>query len=187
MRENRAIEFGDGEKVFFEVFFKENFSKFYAFARRFLSDECDCEDVVQEAFVAVWECRERTFRSLLMLNAFIYRIIRNKCLNYAKHYRVREQFSREYLKEVEEEEYMLSSVFQEEMNALLYDAIHRLTPQCRNVILLHLQGKKNEEIAGEMGISEVTVKSHKLVAYKELRRMLKDSVALLLLILSKNF
>lgn len=40
------------------------------------------------------------------------------------------------------------------------------------VIKLHLEGKKNKEIAEEMGISETTVKFHKSVAYRELNKSL---------------
>lgn len=183
---DKIIKFKDGREVFFENFFKENFSKFYAFTKRFIRDEYTCEDIVQETFVAVWEFQGEVFDSLVMLNAFIYRSIRNKCLNYLKHHRIRERYSYHYLQEVEEEEYMLSSVLHEEVNALLYEAIRRLSPQCNVVVRLHLEGKKNEEIAREMGISVITVKSHKLVAYRELRRMLKDSFALLLFFIKNN-
>lgn len=186
VKRDKVIKFTNGEEVFFEAFFKENFSKFYAFTRRFLGDEYACEDIVQETFVGVWESQCGNFDSLVMLNAFVYRTIRNKCLNHLKHHRIREQYSQNYLKEVENEEYMLNSVLQEEMNALLYEAIRRLTPQCNTVIKLHLLGKKNEEIAEDMGISVITVKSHKMVAYKELRRLLKDDVSLILFLITNK-
>ena len=40
------------------------------------------------------------------------------------------------------------------------------------VMKLHLEGKKNQEIADEMGITLATVKFHKMVAYKQLNGLL---------------
>ena len=127
MNKDKQIRFGTGEILSFEKFFKENFSKFYAFTVRFVEDSYICEDLVQE-------------------------------------------------------EYMFSSVLDEEAHYVLYEAIRCLTPQCQTVIKLHLGGKKNKEIAEEMGISVITVKSHKMMAYKELRKILAHSVSLILLV-----
>lgn len=169
-------------KYFFEAFFKEYFSKFYAFATRFVEDHYACEDIVQETFIAVWEEQDNSYASLLMFQAYIYRTIRNKILNYLKHVRIRERYSRDYLKEVESEKYMLHSVLEEETYFVLHAAIRRLSPQCQRVIRLHLEGLSNKEIAAEMQISVVTVKSHKMFAYRELRDMLKDVTSLVLFI-----
>ena len=72
---------------------------------------------------------------------------------------------------------------EEETHFVLYEAIRQLTPQCQQVIKLHLEGKSNKEIAEEMQISIVTVKSHKMVAYNKLREMLKDVATLILFLL----
>lgn len=181
VKRSKGIRFKDGQEVSFEDFFKDNFAKFYVFTKRFLTDDLACEDIVQETFIAVWEGQGLRYESLTMLNAFIYRTIRNKCLNYVKHHRVREHYWQVYVKELEKEEYVGSAVLQEEVYTLLYKAIKRLTPQCSAAIRLHLQGKTNEEIAATMRISVVTVKSHKLLAYKELRRILKNYSSLFFL------
>ena len=159
MNKDKQIRFGTGEILSFEKFFKENFSKFYAFTVR---------------FVSVWESGSNQYDSPIMLHAFIYKTIRNKALNYLKHHKIREQYSQKYLKELESEEYMFSSVLDEEAHYVLYEAIRCLTPQCG--------GKKNKEIAEEMGISVITVKSHKMMAYKELRKILAHSVSFILLV-----
>lgn len=182
MNKDKQIKFGTGEILSFEKFFKENFSKFYAFTARFIEDSYACEDIVQETFISIWESDGNQYDSLLMLHAFIYRTIRNRALNYLKHHKIKKQYSQNYLKELESEEYMFSSVLNEEAHYVLFEAIRRLTPQCQTVIKLHLDGKKNKEIAEEMGISIITVKSHKLLAYKELRAMLEHSVSFILLI-----
>ena len=147
MNKDKQIRFGTGEILSFEKFFKENFSKFYAFTVRFVEDSYICEDLVQETFISVWESGSNQYDSPIMLHAFIYKTIRNKALNYLKHHKIREQYSQKYLKELESEEYMFSSVLDEEAHYVLYEAIRCLTPQCQTVIKLHLGGKKNKEIA----------------------------------------
>lgn len=186
MNKDKQIKFGTGEILSFEKFFKENFSKFYAFTTRFVEDGYICEDLVQETFISVWESDNNQYDSPLMLHAFIYKTIRNKALNYLKHHKIKEQYSQKYLKELESEEYMFSSVLSEETHYVLYEAIRCLTPQCQTVIKLHLEGKRNKEIAEEMGISIITVKSHKMVAYKELRKILEHSVSFILLVCTKS-
>lgn len=171
-KKDRNIYCTNGEVVSFEVFFKEHFSKFYAFTSRFIEDSSACEDIVQEAFISVWESKEHAYDSSLMLHAYIYKIIRNKCLNYLKHFRIQRLYSQKYLREIGTEGYMHSSVLKEESYHYLYRAIQGLTPQCQEVIKLHLEGKSNQEIAQQMGITIVTVKSHKMLAYKELRKTL---------------
>lgn len=183
---NESIYFKNGEILLFEKFFRENFSKFYAFADRFTDDLYVSEDIVQEAFISVWESKKNDYDSVLMLQAFMYKTIRNKCLNYFKHAKIRERYSNEYVNERESEEYLLHSVLNEEAQYILHTAVNKLTPQCQTVIKLHLEGKKNKEIAEIMKISEVTVKSHKTLSYRELRRILQGALTFLLIFFTKN-
>lgn len=182
---SKQIKCDNGEVLFFEDFFKEYFSKFYAFAMRFIEDSHACEDIVQDTFISIWEGKGE-YDSILMLHAYVYKTIRNKALNYLKHSRIREQYSQAYLKEVESEKFVMESVLEEETHFVLYEAIRQLTPQCQNVIQLHLEGKSNKEIAEEMQISVVTVKSHKMVAYNKLREILKDAFVIAMFFLKKN-
>ena len=50
---------------------------------------------------------------------------------------------------------------EEEVYRLLFRAIDKLPTRCREVFLLHMDGKKNEEIATLLGISIETVKTQK--------------------------
>lgn len=182
-KEDGKIEFENGESISFEAFFKEYFSKFHAFANRFVKDSHACEDIVQETFISVWEAKDNRYESELKLQAFIYQTIRNKALNYVKHNQIRVHYSQQYLKELGSEAYMTTSVLEEETHYVLYEAIKRLTPQCQQVIRLHLQEMSNQEIAEEMHISVATVKTHKMAAYKELRDLLKHTMRIVLLFL----
>lgn len=71
---------------------------------------------------------------------------------------------------------------EEEARYLLYRAINMLSPQCREVVRQVLKDKKNQEIADELGISIVTVKSHKMLAYRKLKEILSKLLLVLLFI-----
>ena len=165
MTEERGeyIRFLNGEVLVFKHFFKEHFPKFFAFTSRFIDDSYVREDIVQETFIIVWSRHLKVFDSEMALQAFIYRTLRNKCLDYIRHEKIKERYSSDYL---------MQAIIDEESRFLIHKAIKSLTPQVQAVIKLHLEGKKNKEIAEEMGISETTVKFHKSVAYRELNKSL---------------
>ena len=158
MTEERGeyIRFLNGEVLVFKHFFKEHFPKFFAFTSRFIDDSYVREDIVQDIFFNIWEKRT----------------LRNKCLDYIRHEKIKERYSSEYSKERETSDYLMQAIIDEESRFLIHKAIKSLTPQVQAVIKLHLEGKKNKEIAEEMGISETTVKFHKSVAYRELNKSL---------------
>jgi len=179
------INFKNGKRLLFESFFKDNFSKLSHFAIKYLKDVYLAEDIVQESFVKIWESDNTIFDSEVQLLAFIYTIVRNKCLNSIEHTKTKDKYSEEVLKQFKSEAYLEASVLSEETDYIIYKAIKSLTPQCSQVIKLHLKGIKNKEIAKIMKISISTVKSHKMQAYKLLRKEIRR-ISLLLFILSKN-
>ncbi len=171
-RHDHNIILQDGTKLSFEQFFKENFPKFYAFTGRFIIEAFTREDIVQEAFIDTWGQRHERFKDELSLHAYMYTSIKNKCIDHIRHNKVKEQFSDYYLQETSSHEFLMDAIIDEESRFLIHQAINRLSPQCREVILHHLAGLKNKEIAEKMNISEATVKFHKASAYKQLHKSL---------------
>lgn len=181
-RQRQYILFADGGKVVFDDYFKDNFPKFVAFAGRFQADLWLCEDMVEDVFVQIYESKDGFFASELALTAWIYKVIQRKILDNIKHLRVEEKYSRRYLDARDEDTYFIKSVMEEEARYLLYQAINTLSPQCREVVRQVLKDKKNQEIADELGISIVTVKSHKMLAYRKLKEILSKLLVVLLFI-----
>lgn len=180
------ISFEDGESISFRKLFKDNFAKLCVFASKFITDKTVCEDIVQDTFLKIWESENETYASVLSLTAFMYKTVRNKSLNHIKHLKIRDKYSSDTIKELESEQYFLKNVINEETNYLLYKAIQTLTPQCREVINMHLKGLKNKEIAEDLGLTVATVKTHKMAAYKQLRNDLRSVMILITLIKSSK-
>lgn len=147
------------EKAFHDLFTRFR-SYLVLFAMRRVEQLEIAEDVVQEVFIAVWESK-KVYNSYQGFKAYLYDLVQNRCLNYLKHKAVEEKYA-SYVKITGEEETEGDyNLMQEEIYRELYIAIRELPEKCRGVFELHLEGKKNDEIAEILGISVLTVKSHK--------------------------
>ena len=156
--------------------FESVFHKYYAslcyFANKFVRDDEAARDIVQEVFMAVWES-DKKYNSYHGFRAFLYDSVKNRCLNYLKHQEVERRHAEILLQEQDEEDedYRL---MREEMYRALHRAVDELPERCRQVFELHLQGKKNEEIAQMLELSVETVKTQKKKAMHFLREWLGE-------------
>ena len=73
--------------------YHELFRRFYRslviFALKYIDEQGEAEDIVQELFVSVWE-KEEKFMSYASFRVFLYNAVRNTCLNRIKHKKVEE-------------------------------------------------------------------------------------------------
>ena len=142
----------------------------YAFAFRIVGDTLAAEDIVQDLFATMWEKKMR-FLSLPSFRTYLYNSIRNASLNYLKHQNVEslylERLASTYREITEEED-----TNEEEVYRLLFRAIDKLPTRCREIFLLHMDGKKNEEIATALGISIETVKTQKKRAIQSIKEQM---------------
>lgn len=139
--------------------YDEYYKVLVLYAINFLSSQQAAEDIVQELFATMWE-KKMKFLSLPSFRTYLYNSVRNASLNYLKHQNVEslylEHLANTYREILEEED-----TNEEEVYRLLFRAIDKLPTRCREVFLLHIDGKKNEEIATLLGISIETVKTQK--------------------------
>lgn len=159
-------------KVFHELY-RRFYRQLVHFALKYLGDSDLAEDCVQELFVSVWE-RKETFLSYERLRNFLYLSLRNACLDLLKHQTVEKKYASYYKAN---ETVTLSDneeIIGEETIRLLFRIIDGLPPRCKEIFLLYMDGKKNEEIAVTLGIALDTVKNQKKKAMQVLRQRLGD-------------
>lgn len=99
-------------------------------------------------------------------------------LDYLKHQVVEDRYAAAVMKE--EHEWDELDMAEEEMYRELHLVVQELPERSRAVFELHLEGKKNEEIAQLLALSVLTVKSYKKNAMQYLRKRLGDAHFLLL-------
>ena len=167
------------EKAFHESFLRF-FNYLVVYAMRRVQRRDVAEDIVQEVFIAIWES-DKKYNSYHGFRAFLYDSVKNRCLNYLKHQEVERRHAEILLQEQDEEDedYRL---MREEMYRALHRAVDELPERCRQVFKLHLEGKKNEEIAQVLELSVETVKTQKKKAMYFLRERLGKSYCLLIVL-----
>ena len=162
----------------FEIFHRQYVKLFYHFASRYIDDMEVVRDIVQEAFIVVWQ-RLDEFKEEEHIKAFIYKTIRNRSINYLRDKQV-EQRNREKLWKLQDQQDFRNTAIEEEVYDYLCRKIEMLPTMQQKVLWLHVDGLSNEEIARELNITVNTVLTHKQRARAILREYLDKSANILL-------
>lgn len=169
-----------GDLKSFREMYENMFHSLCLYGYKMIPNEDVVGDIVQEAFISVWNKREE-FNSLVGTKSYLYAIVRNNILNHIRDLRtVSIENHPESDKEAELE--FNSQILKEESYKLVRDAVNKLPDQTRKIITLTLNGCSNQEIADELGISINSVKTLKKGGYAKLREKLQKHVFALLFI-----
>ena len=163
-----------------------DFSKLYLtfyprlvrFASVFVVYEEDAENLIQDLFVGLWE-RQDTLGAVENINAYIYRLAKNKCLDHLKHKQVTERFAAGIQSQFEQETALkmqsleafdVELASEEKVEQVVTRAIDALPAKCREIFLLsRYEGLKYREISDKLNISVNTVETQMCIALKKLR------------------
>lgn len=159
------------------------------FAGTYVGDEMVAEDLVVESFMCYWENRKTLVDHSNVL-AFIVTVVKNKCLDYLRKMRTREEYI-EYMQKNEIrklnlriatlEAYNPEKIFTDELQDLADKAQASLPQQTRDIFIRsRYDNQSHKEIAEELGVSTKTVEFHITKALKVLRVALKDYLPLFL-------
>ncbi len=171
MNKNIIRHITRGDRKAFRAVFDEYFNALSAFGYKYVPDQFVVEDLVQEAFISFWEKRE-DFNHINAVKSFLYTSVRNKCLNHLKHQTVVQKHEKALVYELESDHAFSSHVIEEETFNQLFTEIRNLPPSAQEIMLLALNGLKNQEIADELKVSVNTVKTQKKIAYSKLKENL---------------
>ena len=168
------------------------FPKLLRFTQTYLIREEEAEHIVQDLFVSLWEHKE-ILSSLCNLNAYLFKLVRNRCIDYLRK-EIRREESRAELSEVENKELQLKlyslEMFDDDrlsdadIEELLHKAINRLPERCREIFIMsRLQNLRYKEIARKLDISPNTVENQVVIAIRKLKEELKEYFPLFLFII----
>ena len=180
MNKNIIKHIKRGDRKAFREVFDSYFQALSAFGYKYVSDPPVVEDMVQESFISFWEKRQ-DFDHINAVKSFLYTSVRNKCLNHVKHQTVRKKHEPALVYELESDQNFTQHVIEEETFNLLLAEIKLLPESAMEIMILALNGLKNQEIADELNISINTVKTQKKIAYAKLKQKLEPSFATLLI------
>lgn len=179
--ENALIkQFISGDKKAFKIVFDKYYNALCAFTYKYIPDQSEIEDIVQDVFISFWE-HKKAFDHEDSLKAYLFTSTRNKCLNTLKHNLVKQKHEASLIYELESEHFFIRQVIEEDTFNLLYQEINELPLSAQKIMLLALKGRKNKEIAEKLRISENTVKTQKKIAYAKIKANLGPAIKGILL------
>ena len=181
-----------GNPEAYKEIFRLLYPRLKGYCKLFVSEENRVEDIIQESFIALWEKRNSIDENK-PLESYLFVMVKNRCLNYLKSRKLEsENISVENLpvnelqflyqldlaeKEEKSLEEMLIQSFQEAVNQLP-EKMKAVFVQCK------LEGKKQKEVADELGISLKMVEKHIAKAKLHIREKLGKQYPALLLIIT---
>lgn len=154
--------------------FKELFDGYFAplcvFAKQYVGNFND-EDVVSSVFSNMY-LKKLKFDSLDDFVFYIYKSVKNKCLDTIKADSRMMNRNKTYFEELEHEN-LFNQIVENEMMAETYREIQLLPTYSRKIIeLSYFEGLSNQEIANELQLSLQTIKNYKRNAVTSLKTVL---------------
>jgi len=167
-----------------ESLFRSHYKRLCNYAFNLLQDVDESEEAVQQVFIQLWEKRE-TMEINISIQAYLFKAVRNNCLNRIKHQKVKQVYADEVVAQANEASNTTHITLQNELQQQIHQAIDSLPEQCRLIFKLsRFEEMKYSEIAKELNISIKTVENQMGKALKIMREKLKDYLAILVILLS---
>ncbi|MCH8487307.1 MAG: RNA polymerase sigma-70 factor [Candidatus Cyclonatronum sp.] len=165
----------------FDRLFRAFFKPLVMFSCRYVSDQSTASDIVQDAFVKLWQNRTK-LSGVASARAYIYTTARNLSLNHIRDNARMEtgnEMSEMQPSEINETSVSWNDAFSEEHSEsiyermqLLYHWVSQLSDRQREAFeLSRFEGLDHHEIAAVMKVSPRTVNNHIVDALRNLQRM----------------
>ena len=181
----------EDKKTSFELLYKELQPRLYAYSRKFIDDPETARDLVQDAFIKLWQDVDiSTIHT--SVSAYLQKTVHNLCLLQIRSQHIHQRFE-DYasfkLKEAElnflSPDYgVYTSIFLTDMEDIVNKCLEKLPPQTRRIFeMSRIQGMSYAEIAKELNISVRTVENHIYRSLVVMKTELKDYLIVLLIAL----
>jgi RNA polymerase sigma-70 factor, ECF subfamily len=163
------------------MLFRSHFSGLCYFAQKYVKNFETAKEIVQDAFLSLWEKRE-TIDLDRPVKSYLTMIIHNKCTNYLRDNRKFDQYilNIENLLEIPEFE-GTDSMVADELKLKIDSAIAELPEKCREIFVMNrYENLKYQEIADKLLISVKTVETQMSKALQHMRIRLAEYVTVFL-------
>ena len=179
----KAGDRGEYEKIFYEFY-----DVLFSLAKQYLLNEADAEEIVQDAYMKLWEVR-LTMNEQSNIKNFLYTLVKNNCLNQIRNkqnaarlisnYQYFElKYNYEALEKVGE-----NFLDFQELKDKIDQAILELPDDLRIVFEMNrFRDMRYKDIASELDLSEKAVEARMTKALKILRSELKDYLPIIYLV-----
>lgn len=168
----------NGDESAFDALFRSLYAPLCRYATGLTGGDADvAEDLVQQAFVKLWE-RRATLEVQFSLRAYLYKMVHHRALNRMRAHRTRERYQSEMMRNP----FNIYHLPDPDLSEQLHKALDTLPPQCRQIFeLSRFEELKYREIADHLELSIKTVETQMGKALRLMRQHLADFLALILL------
>lgn len=162
----------------FDIIYKKYSRRLYGFVFRYIKQEADTEEIVQDVFIKIWKCRNK-MDVYSSFESFLFTIAHNATVNLLKK-RATEQKYVEHVKSLQiiNESYELTDeIHYKELMQKFQGLVNELSPRQKEIFQLSREdGLSNKEIADKLGISIQTVKNHLVTTLSFLKSKLDNNL-----------
>lgn len=179
-----------GDQKALALLFSVYFPRLNSFACSVVKDGVISQDIVQEVFVKVWEKKAEV--EIINLEAFLFRLVRNRCIDYIKYLKIVNNRMQEIkIASKYEELYRIDFLgdepyvlIEQELSQKIEKTIENLPERCREVFILsRINGLKNREIAEKLNINIKNVERHLSRALQSFKVNFSEEVPIALIVL----
>ncbi|HUP24918.1 MAG TPA: sigma-70 family RNA polymerase sigma factor [Thermoanaerobaculia bacterium] len=169
----------DSDEVALDELVRRKMAPLVQVAYRILGDREEARDVVQIAFVRIWEHRRR-YHPRYSANTWIYRIATNLAIDHLRSRRSRERVAEPLRLHLERRQdasgsRALSELGEREVAGIFDQLAAGLTERQRAIFVMReLEGMSSAEVAEIVGCRESTVRNHLFNARRVLRVALRE-------------
>ncbi len=163
-----------GDRESFNVIFRRYYPPLVRFCIRFVGDEDQAAEIVQDLFVKLWTGREK-LAVTSSFESYMIRSVRNAAYTYINKERSHAEMHLRMLGD-ETDETDPSETLQSNNLEASYQKVLAAMPEKRREVFLasRFEGLKYAEIATKLNMSQKTVEAHMSAAIKQLYEGLKD-------------
>jgi len=187
---NTPLHFNKGDKKVFGNIYNRFFPAVLFFAKSFVADRQEAEDIAMDSFRKLWESRE-SFNNVGSIQKWLKVTTRNACINRLRNRKMISGKQELLLKQADsmtEADILKIENIEGEVIQRILNEIDQLPEKCRDAFVLRfLGGLRHQEIADIMHISPHTVKNHLQKAVSTLKvKLLSTDFLLLVYILTHS-
>ena len=178
----------NGDTHAFSHLYKEWYKPLCYFALKITGSKEDAEDIVVNMFTHFYHAKN-TFEHVQKLESFLYKAVKNSCINHIKKIEKQSVNKRKYayLQDLEDNNTIENIIIKTELLREILAEVKKLPDSYRDVFELSMQGLKNDEIADRLNITPTNVTTRKNRAINLLRlKLSNDSLFLLYIILFRS-
>lgn len=155
------VAFANGDAQAGRALLERLAPRLFSYAARVLGDRTEAEDVVQEAMIKLWKVAPDWRQGEAQVSTWVYRVTANLCTDRLRRRKTRAQVAMDAVPEPEADlPSMVERMTEARRAEALQAALDALPDRQRQaVILRHLEGLSNPEIAEVMDIGVEAVES----------------------------